>query len=440
MPLSTIHPLSDLIGRRAELFEAIEGADLKPLMERIGDAEVVLLGEASHGTSEFYRMRQRITRELIREKGFNCIAVEADWPDAEHVDDYVRLRAGKPERPREAFARFPTWMWRNMEVLGFVEWLREHNHSIGDPRARVSFHGLDLYSLYNSIHEVLEYFQRHDPEVEPQVRERYGCLLHFEPDPQDYGSAVLTDRHRPCEDEVVEVLRELFVRRLEASSSRKERIFDSEQNARVVANAEQYYRTMYYGGARSWNLRDSHMFETLSELMEVRGPNAKAVVWAHNSHVGDAGATEMSRRGEINIGHLCRKHFGERAFLLGFGTHTGTVAAADNWGDPVKIKEVVPSRPDSFERICHDSGRERFFLPLRGSNGDFGGRLEEPRLERAIGVIYRPQTERQSHYFHAVLSKQFDEYVWFNYSRAVHPIAREHAPDLPELHPFLLID
>ena len=433
------HPFSDLIPRLAEPFTSIAEAPLDPLLERMGDAQVVLLGEASHGTSEFYRMRQRITEELIRKKGFNCIAVEADWPDAEHVDDYVRARDGKTERPREAFARFPTWMWRNHEVLQFVDWLRRYNQDLAR-ETRVSFHGLDLYSLYGSIHEVLDYFAEQDPEAHDLALHRYRCLLHFEPEPQAYGSAVLQERYHRCEDAVVEMLRELIVRRLETVDARREKVFDAEQNARVVANAENYYRTLYHSGRESWNIRDKHMFETLSELLEVRGPEAKVVVWAHNSHIGDAGATEMSRRGETNLGAICRRFFGDRTYLVGFGTHRGTVAAADDWGAPVEVKSVRPSLSGSFERLCHEAESARFMLPLRRAVEEFPEAHNAAALERAIGVIYRPQTERQSHYFETILSRQFDEWIWFDETHAVKPLERSHAPDLPKRHPFLFGD
>ncbi|MFO7725834.1 MAG: erythromycin esterase family protein [Oceanipulchritudo sp.] len=423
----------------AEPFLNQEEADLSPLLERIGEKRLVLIGEASHGTSEFYRMRQRITQKLIEEKGFNLVAAEADWPDSEHVDDYVRLRDGKAERPREAFSRFPLWMWRNTEVLSFMEWLRGHNRSVSAPR-RVSFHGLDLYSLYTSLHEVLEYLEREEPEAVNQALERYRSLLAFEPEEADYARAV-AQVDAGSADEVAAMLRDLLEKRLKAPRETRETIFDAEQNARVVAHAEAYYRTMFTGGRNTWNLRDSHMLETLQNVMKVRADGqSRAVVWAHNSHVGDARATQMGQRGEHNLGQLARQAFGEEdCHLIGFGTHEGTVAAADNWGEPVQIKQVRPSLNGSFERVCHEAEPENFILPLRGA---VASQIHEAGnfLERAIGVIYRPESERFSHYFQAAIDKQFDEYIWFERSRAVSPITAEVAPDMPEDHPFAFKD
>ncbi len=432
----TVSSLAEAIGASAEPFSQLEEADLSPFLERVGDAKIVLLGEATHGTSEFYRMRARLTRALVEEKGYRLVCAEADWPDAEHVDDYVRHRDGKARRPREAFARFPTWMWRNTEVLHLIESLRGYNEHCEDPAAQVSFHGLDLYSLFASIHEVMEYLEHHDPALLEEARSRYGALLAYEPEAADYGREVYYGTERDHSEEAIAMLSDLFRERLQSSSGERERAFDAEQNARVVKGAEAYYRIMFYGGRESWNLRDSHMFATLEQLREVRGPDAKAVVWAHNSHLGDASHTSMSRRGEFNLGQLCRDAYGDDAYLVGFGTDHGTVAAADDWGRPVRIKEVQPSLRGSVERLCHEHGPKRFFLPLRRLRD----RLHESLLERAIGVVYRPQTERQSHYFQTDVVRQFDEYIWFDETSAVHPLERERAPDLPARHPFLLGD
>ena len=433
-----------LIAREAEPFDAIETAGLDALLDRIGDARVVLLGEASHGTSEFYRMRQRITRALIERKGFSAVAVEADWPDAERIDEYVRGWSDRPARAWEAFARFPDWMWRNEEVRGFVEWLKTHNGAI-EAEARVGFYGLDLYSLYTSVHEVLAYLEAKDPALAAEAHGRYACLLPFSADPALYGRAVVSNRYRGCEDEATTMLQDLLRKRLaertEGSAGRREaeRLFDAQRNAAVVRDAEAYYRVMFYGSPSSWNLRDTHMVETLKAILGFRGPDAKAVVWAHNSHLGDAAATEMGGRGEINVGHLCRQHFGRDAYLVGFGTHTGTVAAASDWDRPVEVKRVRPSLPESYEHLAHTSGVARFLLPLRDGSDALRYELGHPRLERAIGVIYRPETERQSHYFAADLPNQFDEYVWFDETEAVRPLGRPAAPSLPERHPFRLL-
>jgi protein-L-isoaspartate(D-aspartate) O-methyltransferase len=427
---------AELIREVAEPFPDIEAVELGPLLDRIGKAQVVLLGEATHGTSEFYQMRARITRELVERFGFTIVAVEADWPDAARVDHYIR---GTPisSGAEKAFTRFPVWMWRNQEVHDFVEWLRDHNEHIEELESRVGFYGLDLYSLTSSIHAVLRYLELVDPVAARIARERYGCLSPWQTDPATYGRAVLTGRFRACEDEVVGMLRDLLARHLEYTSADGDRFLDAIQNARLVASAEQYYRIMYYGSVESWNLRDRHMFDTLKLILGFRGPDARAVVWEHNSHVGNAAATEMGARGEFNVGQLCRENFGLDAFLVGFGTDHGRVAAASDWDGPMEIKEVRPAHAESYERLCHDSGVEAFLLHLREpARDEVLDELLPPRLERAIGVIYRPETELASHYFQAVLPRQFDEYVWFDETGAVRSPGAPTAVGVPETYPF----
>jgi len=419
----------------AESFPSIDAADLNPLIERIGSARIVLLGEATHGTSEFYRMRERITRDLIVKKGFRFVAIEADWPDAARVDHYVR-HFQYPPSEWTAFARFPTWMWRNTEVRDFVSWLRKHNGTI-ERNKRVAFHGLDLYSLYDSIRSVLNYLDEVDPESARVARERYGCLTPWQRDPATYGHAALTGSYPTCESDVVRTLTDLLAKRRAYAEHDGERFLDAEQNARLVANAERYYRIMYYGSRASWNLRDSNMFETLKNLLAFHGKDSKAVVWAHNSHVGNAAATELGARGEYNIGQLCRKEFGEQAYLVGFGTHSGTVAAASEWDGPMEVKNVRPALPNSYEQLCHATGLARFMLGLRGRSELCGPKgLGNERLERAIGVIYRPDTEMASHYFRANLPQQFDEYIWFDNTRAVTPLDTAEVEGLPDTYPF----
>ena len=325
----------------------------------------MLIGEASHGTSEFYRMRARITKELIRTRGFGIVAVEADWPDARRIDRYVQALPDGHRSEEAAFARFPTWMWRNHETWGFVEWLRVFNAETRDPARHASFYGLDLYSLFTSIRAVLEYLERVDPAAARLARERYGCLTPWEGDPQAYGRAALSGRYRVCEKEAVAMLRDMLSRELDYAQRDGERFLDAVQNARLVADAERYYRAMYYGASESWNQRDRHMFDTLERLLAFHGPSSKAVVWAHNSHLGDARATEMSARGELNLGQLCRQRFGDAAFLVGFGTDHGTVAAAHDWDGPMRIMNLRPAHPESYERLCHDSGVRAFLLHLR---------------------------------------------------------------------------
>ena len=427
--------LAKSMAKSCEPFADIASADLEPLLRRIGGARVVLLGEATHGTSEFYRMRERISRELIEKRGFSFVAIEGDWPDAARIDHYVRHAEFAPSE-WTAFARFPVWMWRNEEVRGFVDRLRERNAGLA-PARRVAFHGLDLYSLFNSIRSVLEYLDDVDPEAAGVARRRYGCLTPWQSDPATYGQAALTGAHETCEREVVSMLVDLMHKRRAYAEHDGARFLDAVQNARLVANAERYYRTMYYGSRASWNLRDGHMFQTLKALLDFHGPESKALVWAHNSHVGDSAATEMASRGEYNVGHLCRKEFGDAAYSIGFGTNSGTVAAASEWDGPMEVKRVRPARPGSYERLCHETGVERFMLPLRkATSGELLRGLAKARLERAIGVIYRPDTELESHYFQAVLPRQFDEYVWFDESEAVTPLDTKKVEGLPDTYPF----
>ena len=419
----------------SESFNSIEGADLDTLLERIGNAKIVLLGEATHGTSEFYRMRERISQELITRKGFRFVAIEGDWPDVARLDHYVR-HLEYPPSEWMAFARFPTWMWRNNDVRSFVDWLHAHNAE-RVPLERAAIYGLDLYSLYTSIGSVLRYLDEVDPDSARIARQRYGCLTPWQADPATYGHAALTGAYRTCENEVVRMLEDILHKQRDYAAHDGERFMDAAQNARLVTDAERYYRIMYYGSRASWNLRDNHMFETLKTLLDFHGSEAKAIVWAHNSHVGDAAATEMSARGEYNIGHLCRKEFGNGAYSIGFGTHLGTVAAASDWDGPMEIKAVLPSLEQSYERLCHETRRPRFMLPLHGPSAmEVRDRLAKPRLERAIGVIYRPETELASHYFQAVLPAQFDEYIWFDETRAVTPFATKELKGLPDTYPF----
>jgi len=440
-PLSVDTPdpatLRALVGDTCEPFGAVDDADLAPLLRRIGEARVVLLGEATHGTSEFYRMRARITRALIEDHGFGIVAIEGDWPDAAAIDSYVRpgVRAAVTAT---AFTRFPTWMWRNEETRAFVGWLARHNEAV-DAQARTAVYGLDLYSLAASIDAVLDFLERVDPGAARIARVRYGCLSPWEADPAVYGRAVSAGRLEACEDEVVSVLRDLLDRRLEYERSDGASVFDAERNAAVVREAERYYRVMYLGSRESWNLRDTHMFDVLQATLAHRGSEARAVVWAHNSHVGDARATEMGNRGELNIGQLCRETYRDEAYSVGFGTDRGTVAAASNWDEPVRRMQVRPSHPDSYERICHETDHAGFFLPLRYPTvPELRGLLLHPRLERAIGVIYRPESELLSHYFQASLPAQFDEYVWIDETTAVTPIPTHALAGVPDTYPFAL--
>jgi erythromycin esterase-like protein/predicted phosphoribosyltransferase len=421
--------------------------DYDPLVELIGDARFVLLGEASHGTHEFYRERAQITKRLIEEKGFTAVAVEADWPDAYRVNRFVR-NASDDVDAQEAlsdFRRFPRWMWRNTDVMEFVEWLRAHNDALSQGVRKTGFYGLDLYSLHASMKAVIQYLERVDPEAAKRARARYACFDHFGPDPQVYGFIAATDRSKSCRDEVVSQLVELRRRATEYarrdSRIAEDELFCAEQNARLVKNAEEYYRSMFFEEVSSWNLRDSHMVETLDALMAHLGRQdgpAKIVVWAHNSHLGDARATEMGQRSELNIGQLVREKYGRDAVLVGFTTHHGTVTAASDWGGAAERKRVRPALPGSCEALFHSALAARFLLTWR-ADGAVGDALRDPRLERAIGVIYRPETERMSHYFQARLPQQFDAVLHFDETRAVEPLeytSEWEAGEVPETFPF----
>jgi len=333
----------------------------------------------------------------------------------------------------EPFARFPTWMWRNQETVGFLRWLQRCNAERRGQRRAAGFYGLDLYSMFTSIRAVLDYLDRVDPAAARVARQRYGCLTPWEHDPQAYGGAAVSGRYRVCEREVVAILGDLLAKRIEYAEQGPGRFFDATRNATLVTNAEQYYRAMYYGGDASWNLRDRHMFETLEALLSFHGPSSKAVVWEHNSHLGDARATEMGVRGQLNVGQLCREQFGERTYLIGCGTDHGTVAAAHDWDGAMDVMRVRPAHPESYERLCHDSSVPAFILPLREPDREeIHAELLAPRLERAIGVIYRPDTELQSHYFHASLPLQFDAWIWVDETRAVHPVSWRQMQALEE--------
>src|SRR6266568_7587969 len=404
--------------------------DYDPLLDLIGDARFVLLGEASHGTHDFYDQRAQITKRLIQENGFKAIAVEADWPDAYRVNRYVRGTTddADSEEALSGFKRFPTWMWRNADVLDFVGWLREHNDAAG-AATKVGFYGLDLYSLHASIEAVLAYLRKVDPDAARRALYRYSCFDHFGEDTQAYGYAASFGLAESCEEEVLGQLIELR-QRAAAYAKRDGRVGDdefffAEQNARLVKNAEEYYRSMFRGRVESWNRRDTHMAETLDALaahLGSRGTQAKIVVWEHNSHLGDARATEIGEAGEFNVGQLVRERYRDESVLVGFTTHHGTVTAASNWDAPAERKRVRPGLPGSYEALFHEVGIGGFMLGLR-SGAPMEG-LREPRLERAIGVIYRPETERMSHYFRARLSDQFDALVHFDETRAVEPLER----------------
>ncbi len=426
-----------MVGHLREAAEDLPPPEHAPafgaFFDRYGKADVVLLGEATHGTSEFYRSRAAISRHLIQNHGFNIIAVEADWPDAARIDRYIRHGAPR-SRERQAFSRFPSWMWRNQEVLEFVHWLRTENQHRPEPQL-VEFRGLDIYSLSASMEAVLDYLDRTNVVLARLARQRYGCLTPWQEKPSDYGYHAMMGGDT-CEKEVQEQLVDLLKRRLDHEIADGEPLFDAVQNARIVRSAEQYYRIMYRGSRESWNLRDRHMFDTLHRLLDNR-PRAKAIVWAHNSHIGNAAATSMGWEGEFNIGELCRTAYGDGMVAIGFGTDRGTVAAASDWDSPMELKKVLPAREGSYERLFHHAGHDRSLTDWRAPfRSGLREALATPYLERAIGVVYRPDTELLSHYFRAVLSEQFDAYVWFETSHAVSPLDDRRPVGMPETYPF----
>ena len=404
--------------------------DFDRLVRSIGNSAYVLIGEASHGTHEFYRLRAELTKQLIEELGFVAVAVEADWPDAHRVDRYVRHRGSdrSAEQSLAGFERFPRWMWRNRDVQEFVEWLRSYNDARADKALRVGFYGLDLYSLNASRAEVVGYLDRVDPEAARRARERYSCFDHFGEDEQAYGMAAGYGVSESCEKEAVQQLSDLQRRAYEYMNRdglvAEDDFFSAEQNARLVQNAEEYYRAMFRGRVSTWNLRDRHMAETLHALaawQERRFGFSKIVVWEHNSHIGDARATRMGRRGEYNVGQLVRSRYPGQVFNIGFTTYSGTVTAASDWGGDAETKQVRPGLPGSWEDLFHRAEREEFLLDFRG-DPDFAAELAGERLQRAIGVIYRPETERASHYFEAEIAQQFDAVIHIDRTRAVEPL------------------
>ena len=441
-PAHSLSPssLGSLIAESAHILTGA-ASDYDPLLELIGDARFVLLGEASHGTHEFYRERACITQRLIAEKDFTAVAVEADWPDAYRVNRYVRNsrhmdKNNVDTNAKEAlagFKRFPAWMWRNTDVVQFIEWLRGYNDSLLPNSPKVGFYGLDLYSMFTSIEEVLHYLDKVDPDEAQRARTRYACFDHYNKDSQSYGQAVGFGLSGSCENDVVAQLRGLNARAVNYlqndGSDAIDALFYAQQNARLVIHAEEYYRTMYRGHVSSWNLRDQHMVETLDALarhLSQNNPNtsgkpAKIVVWAHNSHIGDARATEVGQIGEWNVGQLAREKYGSKAVLVGFTTYQGTVTAASDWDASAERKRVRPALVGSYEAALHEAGIANFMLPLNKQN-PLTQALFARRLERAIGVIYRPETERQSHYFYSHMPQQFDAVLHFDHTRAVEPL------------------
>lgn len=419
--------------------------DDERFLAKVGDARFVLMGEASHGTRDFYEERARLSRLLIEQRGFRAVAIEGDWPDAYRVDRFVRIISNdsKPEVALAGFDRFPQWMWRNTDVVAFVDWLRAHN--LVRPRGeRCGFYGLDLYSLFRSIDVVTSYLERTDPAMAERARARYACFDHHDRDSQRYGRATYFSVTASCQEEVLRQFEELHQHAVELARTEgrtPEAAFAALRNARLVQNAEQYYRTMFLSNTDSWNIRDQHMADTLESiaehLEEVHGEPAKIVVWAHNSHVGDARATQMGEGGEVNLGQLVRERHPKETFILGFTTSWGTVSAASDWDEPVERRIVRPPLPGSYEALFQATGIPQFLLDLRDL-GESAAALREPRLERAIGVVYRPATERQSHYFRCAMPSQFDAVMHIDRTLALTPLERSptwERGEAPETYP-----
>lgn len=421
--------------------------DYDPLMDWIGDCRVVLLGEQTHGTHEFYRERAAITKRLIMEKGFNAVALEADWPDSARVHRYIR-GVGEDDNATEAlsgFTRFPSWMWANRDMRELVIWLKRFNESVSRKSSQVGFYGLDLYSLYRSIEAVLCYLEQVDPEAARQAHYRYSCFEHYGEDPQAYGQAAILEMERSCEKLVIEQLAELQKNRhhyiKQADKNDEEAYFFAEQNARLIKDAESYYRSMFMGKDQSWNLRDTHMAETLDNLMAfldegLKRPS-KVVVWAHNSHIGDARATEMGETGQINLGQLAKKRYGDNAYLVGFTTYEGEVTASSSWDTLEEMKKIIPALPGSYAHLFHEAGMGRFLLPIRKQHYLLK-HMPDRRLERGIGVVYRPETEHISHYYYADITRQFDAVIHLDQTTAVEPLdltEEWEAREFPETFP-----
>ena len=420
------------------------------LEEIIADARVVLIGESSHGTAEFYRARAEITKWLIEEKGFCAVAAEADWPDAYRVNRYVR-GLGHDTSPEEAlrgFERFPAWMWRNTVVRDFVDWLHAHNSRLrGQDRRQTGFYGLDLYSLHRSMREVIDYLDTMDPVAAARARQRYACFDHTSADDgQAYGYAAAFGAGLSCEREAIEQLVELQRNAVEYARRdgllAEDELFYAQQNAQTVRNAEGYYRAMFGARVTSWNLRDRHMAQTLDALLahldrHPDGQPARIVVWAHNSHVGDVGVTEVGADGQLTLGQLAREQHGSAVRLIGFTTYTGTVTAASRWGGIAERKVVRPALNGSVEELFHEVERSEFLISPMLSRAA-AEPLDMVRLGRAIGVIYLPDTERQSHYYHVRPGEQFDALIHLDRTTALEPLEAGSewiAGEAPETYP-----
>lgn len=413
-------------------------SDFDDAMDLVGDARIVMLGEASHGTADFYSARARLTQRLIAEQGFNLVAIEGDWPDSLYVNRYVKGGPGTALDSLRGFRRYPTWMWRNTVVLGFIEWLRGFNEGLDDAQPKVGFYGLDVYSLHASMEAVLRYLRRVDPPAAEIARQRYACFGPFGDDTQRYAlHAHFMDQS--CEDEVVQTLKDLQARRWRyVGASSSEALFEAELNALAVLDAERYYRAMIQSDATSWNLRDEHMATVLERLLAHSGPTSKAILWEHNTHIGDFRATSEARDGYLNIGQLMRERYGEDAVAVGFGTHRGTVTCSSEWDGPAEFKPVPPARPGSVEDVFHQAGVPSWYMRFKGLEREAmpDGWLFQPQDERAIGVVYHPEREDFGNYLSSRLAERYDAYFFFDETFAVEPLDQGPVPPGLETYPL----
>ncbi|ABP56097.1 erythromycin esterase family protein [Salinispora tropica] len=406
-------------------------SDFDPLLERARDARIVMLGEATHGSHDYYRLRGELTRRLIAEGGFSFVAVEGDWPDCDRVHRSVTADPDAAVEPRaalERFERWPTWMWANAEVARFCRWLREWNGQRPEPE-RVGFHGLDVYSLWESMQAIFDYLGEEAPGTLDAAQDAYRCFEPYGRRIEEYGAASRFVSAR-CEDEVVCLL----ARIREHAASDGADAFSAWQNAEVVTGAERYYRAMVGGGPESWNVRDHHMADTLDRLLDRYGPGARGVVWAHNTHIGDARATDMAADGMVNLGQLARDRYGrDDVVLVGFGSHRGTVVAAPHWGSPAEKMIVPPAREGSVERRLHDLLPEQAVLVFGGA--DQPDWVTEPLDHRAIGVVYNPSSESWGNYQPTRLGERYDGFVWCDEATALDPLPARGARGELETYP-----
>jgi erythromycin esterase len=411
--------------------------DLDPLVERIGGAKFVLLGEASHGTAEYYDWRRRLSERLIRDKGFSFIAVEGDWPDCYRLNRYVKGRAnsgGSAAEVLHEFERWPTWMWANDEVVELAEWLHEFNATRPEQQ-KAGLYGLDVYSLWESMDAVLAYLHRTQVDAVEAARQAFACFEPYGRDEQEYARATMW-APASCEEDVVRMLHELRLDRPKYQHDGREEFFNAEQNAIVARNAEHYYRTMVRGGAASWNVRDGHMVESLNRLVDFHGEDCKAIVWEHNTHIGDARYTDMAAEGMVNVGELVRQQHGaDGVVLVGFGSYRGTVIAGDYWGAPMRKMPVPPGRPSSWEELLHHAlGADSLLLFDRQTESEA---WLEPRGHRAIGVVYRPEVDAYGNYVPTVLPRRYDALIYLDETRALHPlrVPADVEHEVPETYP-----